>query len=205
MNNKKENFFRRIEKELKKEKNWILKKIKYSKFLLLFITFVMAYFLFKNSSTLGIEKFIFSMGYFGSFLTGCFFTYGFTTGPAIAIFMILANSGLNIYIMALLGGFGALLGDLLIFKFIRSSFKDEIKLLENEKIIIYFEKKIPRIIKHYLIPILAGLIIASPLPDELGVSLLAVSRKVTLKQFFIISYLMNTLGILIFLIIGKTI
>jgi uncharacterized membrane protein YdjX (TVP38/TMEM64 family) len=48
---------------------------------------------------------------------------------------------------------------------------------------------------------IAGLIISSPLPDELGVSMLAGLTTINAKKLSIISFIMNSLGILIMLMI----
>ena len=50
--------------------------------------------------------------------------------------------------------------------------------------------------KHYLLYAFAGLVIASPLPDEIGVSLLGIS-KIKLYKFIIISFIFNTIGVLL--------
>ncbi len=64
---------------------------KYPKFLLLFITFLIAYLLFSGRTNPKFHLFILSLGFFGTFLTGILFTYGFTAAPATAIFLILAK------------------------------------------------------------------------------------------------------------------
>jgi len=53
-----------------------------------------------------------------------------------------------------------------------------------------------------LIPVIAGLIIASPLPDEIGVALFGAS-KFEPKKFVFISYFLNFLGILIITSLGS--
>jgi len=97
------------------------------------------------------------------------------------------------------------IGDLFIFSFIRSSFIDEIKKLSREKIIKHFNGKSPSIFKEYLLPVVAGFIIASPLPDEIGISLLAASSMISTKAFAVVSYLLNTAGIFALLYLGKII
>lgn len=178
------------------------KKIKYPKLLLLSITFVIAYLLFYGNKYVPFHNFIMSSSYIGTFIAGMLFVYGFTAAPATAIFLILAQNQ-NIYSASLIGGFGALVGDLFIFNFIRYSLADEIKKLSKEKITAYINHKTPDLLKKYLMPVLAGFIIASPLPDEIGVSLLAASKTISTKTFSILSYLLNTIGIFIILLIGK--
>ena len=109
----------------------------------------------------------------------------------------------NIYLAGLIGGLGALVGDLIVFIFIRHSFRDEIKKLSKERIVLYINHKTPNLFKKYLLPLIAGFIIASPLPDEIGVSLLAAYKTFSIKIFSIISYLLNTAGIFAILFIGN--
>ncbi len=182
----------------------ILSKLKYPKLLFLIFTFVIAYLIFTEKDFSPFHNFLFSLGYFGTFLAGVFFTYGFTAAPATAILLILAGEQ-NILLAGFIAGFGALIGDLIIFKFIRYSFADEIEKLSREKTIAHFNNKIPNLFKKYFVPVLAGFIIASPLPDEIGVSLLAASKSISTNLFSVLSYVLNTTGIFIILLIGSTI
>ena len=177
---------------------------KYPKFLLLLLTFLIAYLLFYGKTNQPFHDFITSLGYIGVFITGIFFAYGFTAAPATAILLILAKEQ-NILYAGLIGGLGALVGDLIIFNFIRYSLDDEIKKLSKEKIILYINHKTPNLFKRYLVPVVAGFIIASPLPDEIGVSILAASRNISIRIFSVISYLLNTAGIFAILYLGTII
>lgn len=182
----------------------ILSKIKYPKFLLLILTFVIAYIIFRGRDFLQFNNFLSSMGYFGIFIIGLFFAYGFTAAPATALLLIIAKD-YNILLAGLVAGFGALVADLIIFNLIRHSFADEIEKLFKEKAVVYLYHKIPLLARRFLIPATAGFIIASPLPDEIGVSLFALSRNISAKTFSIFSYLLNTAGIFVILIIGSLI
>lgn len=177
---------------------------KYPKFLLLFITFMFAYLLFSSRDYGPFQNFIVGLGYSGTFAAGVLFTYGFTSAPATAIFLILAQHQ-NIYLASIIGGLGALIGDLLIFSFIRQSFADEIRKLSKEKVVRYFNGKLPNTIKGYFLPAVAGFIIASPLPDEVGVTMLAASKIISTKVFSIISYSLNTAGIFLIYYLGSLI
>ncbi len=189
-----------IEKKILKE---IKRRIKYPKFILLASTFILAYILFKSQEFEALQQIISRLGYLGTFIAGSFFTYGFTAAPATALLLILGKQQ-NILIAALIGGFGALFGDWIIFNFIRTSFQDELEKLENERITKYLKRITPNIIEKYLLPVIAGFIIASPLPDEIGVSMLALLKDVKTKTFMVISYCLNTIGIWIILLIGSS-
>jgi len=114
--------------------------IKYPKFLLLFITFLIAYLLFYERTYPPFHDFIVALGYFGTFLAGALFAYGFTAAPATAVLLILAKEQ-NILLAGLIAGFGALISDLIIFNFIRYSFADEIEKLLEEKAVLYINHK----------------------------------------------------------------
>jgi len=130
-----------------------------------------------------------------SFVAGFFFTSFFTTAPAIAIFAELSQEG-SIFIIAPMGGLGAMLGDYLLFLLVRDHVaKDAGALLKGKR-----WRTLRRIFKnrlmHRVLPVLGAIIIASPLPDEIGLALMGIS-KLTVPHFLLISYVMNTLGILI--------
>ena len=122
----------------------------------------------------------------GSFLSGMFFTSIFTTAPAMVMLYEIAE-GWAALPVALIGAFGAVVGDLLIFRFIR----DRLTAGVNRKWI-----KILHLSKaRFLAAIFGAIIIASPLPDELGLALMGMSN---VKQRWIIpmSFVFNFLGIL---------
>ena len=57
--------------------------IKYPKFLLLFMTFLIAYLLFYERNYQPFHDFIASLGYIGTFLAGAMFAYGFTANTIL--------------------------------------------------------------------------------------------------------------------------
>ena len=177
-------------------------KIKYPKFLLLIGTFALAYALLSGKELAPLRNALISLGYIGTFLAGICYSYGFTAGPATAVFLIVAREQ-NILLAGFIGGLGALAGDLVIFRIIRHSFADEIKKLSKEKIMIAINQKIPYKARKYCFLLVASFIIASPLPDEIGVCMLAASRTISTKAFSVVSYLLNTGGIFVILILGK--
>ena len=182
----------------------ILSKIKYPKLLFLIFTFIVAYLIFTGRDFSPFHNFLLSLGYFGTFLAGVFLLTVLQQPPATAMLLILSNEQ-NIFFAGSIAGFGALVGDLIIFKLIRYSFADEIKKISQEKAINYLNNKTPTLFKKYFVPILADFMIASPLPDEIGVSLLTTSQSISTKFFFVLAYTLNTAGIFVILLIGSTI
>lgn len=178
-------------------------RLKYPKLLVLLFTFVLAYLVFSGRDYLPFHAVLLTLGYAGTFLAGVCFAYGFTAAPATAILLILSKEQ-NLVLAGFIGGLGALVGDLIIFMWIGRVFADEFKKLSSEPVVNHLNHKIPKLLKKYLVLILAGFIIASPLPDEIGVSMLAASQSVSTKLFSIISYLLNTAGIFVILLIGNS-
>lgn len=181
-------------------------KIKYPKLLVLCISIITAYILFQAHFFSEFAKLLNSHGYISIFLAGMLFSYGFTAPFAVGFFASLAG-GVNIFIAAPLAGIGAVLSDLIIFQFIRHSFRDEFDLLKStwifQKIRILFDDHLNERIRKYALWTCAGFLIASPLPDEFGVSLISGFTNINKKIFSIISYCLNTLGILVILAIER--
>ena len=175
---------------------------KYPKFTFLFATILLAYLFFNDSHFAWLRNFLPSLGYPGIFITGMLYDYGFTAIPAAAILIIFSKLP-NIVVAGFIGGLGAFLADLIIFKFIRISFNDEVKKLSKEKFIRKLNRAISKRIKKYLLPAAACFIMASPLPDEIGVTMLAATTKLSAKQFAVITYVVDTLGVFAVLLIGK--
>ncbi|MEK7097669.1 MAG: hypothetical protein AAB906_02380 [Patescibacteria group bacterium] len=136
----------------------------------------------------------------GSFLSGLFFVSVFTAAPALTALAGLAQSG-SIFTVAFFGALGALVGDLIIFKFIKDSLS--VSLLdfartEENKLIKFFRKKYFRA----LLPFIGAIIIVSPFPDELGLMMMGLSR-LNIFYFIPLAFALNFLGILIIEFVAK--
>lgn len=134
-----------------------------------------------------------SFGYIGAFITGIFFVSTFTAVPATVILFTLANN-LHPLEVALLAGAGAMVGDFIIFRFMKDTLFEELgplfRRLNRPKFSALF--KTPYFA--WLMPVIGAAIIASPLPDEIGVSMLGLS-KIKKWQFFLVTYILNAAGI----------
>lgn len=189
------------ELELVKRELRIIYNFKYPKLAGLILAAIAAYFVFSRPEVGSFMAHLGSLGYLGVFIAGLLFTFGFTTPFAIGFFITLNPE--NILLAGILGGIGAMLGDLFIFKFIRFSFMDEFKRLEHTKLISsvssLIEDTFGKKLKAYILYLFAGIIIASPLPDEAGVIMLAGLTKIKTWALAIISFIFNTIGIIILL------
>lgn len=140
----------------------------------------------------------------GTFVSGMFFTSMFTTAAAITALgeISLYNS---IFVTAFVGAAGALVGDLLIFRFVKDKVSEHIMLLVKHNHPI---KQIKFLLKSRYIKwitfLAGGLIIASPLPDELGIAMMGLSRTRT-NIFVLYSFIFNFIGILIIGIVANAI
>lgn len=145
----------------------------------------------------GAERFVTlfeGVRYLDNFVAGMFFTSLFTTAPAIAILGELAQQQ-SVLAVAAWGALGALCGDYILFTFIRDRFSDDVQFLVRRSKWVRIPAVFQTKLFHRLMPFLGALIIASPLPDELGLALLGFSH-VHNRTFVPISYIFNFLGIL---------
>lgn len=131
-----------------------------------------------------------------SFFAGMLFTSVFTTPLAIVTLGELSLSS-HVLFVAFWGSCGALLGDIVIFLFVKDSVSKDVEYMmskvKTHKRLYYFLKlKIFR----WLTPLVGALVIASPLPDELGIAMMGES-KIRLPYMMVISFVMNFVGILL--------
>jgi len=174
---------------------------KYPKLFLLVLSFLLAYYLFSRPEVIIWVENLTHFNYPGFFISGIFLSFGFSTALSIGFF--LASNPQFIFLAAILGGLGAMIGDFIIFKSIKFSFMDEFRELEQNSTV----RKIEEIVKgkkhiviwHYLLYIFAGLALATPLPDELGVAMLAGLTTVKTFNLIIISFLVHTASIFLIL------
>ena len=130
----------------------------------------------------------------GSFIGGLFFTSIFTTAPAI-VFLGEISQIEPVFIVALIGAIGAVCGDLLIFYLFRNHVANDldelIKRVKNNP----FKSLAGNVRFRWISTLIGAFIIASPLPDELGIAMMGISR-LRLNIFIPISFTFNFLGIL---------
>ncbi len=143
------------------------------------------------------------LGYVGSFLAGIFFVSTFTVAPA-SIVLFKLTQVYNPLLIALSAGLGAVLGDYLIFRFLKDRIFEEIKPIFMKLGGTRLEHLIRTPYFAWFAPVLGAIIIASPFPDEIGVGLMGIS-KLKNWQFLTISFLLNSLGILLIVTIAKSV
>lgn len=141
--------------------------------------------------------------FIGSFIAGILFVSVFTAAPATVALGEIARSN-SVITVAILGGLGALVGDLIIFHFVKDRvsqhFSYLVRVSKSKRLFSIFQLKLFR----WITPFIGALIIVSPLPDEIGVTMLGLA-KMKNSYFILLSFLLNSTGILIIGLISKTI
>lgn len=185
----------------------MLYKFKYPKLTLLIISIILAYFLFTSPYAEGLTSSIENLGYFGVFIIGMLFPFGFTAPFSVGFFVALNPE--NIILNGAIGALGATISNLLIFSLVRYSFKIELlslkKRIEKIKLVKDTEKEFradfSKKIRHYLMYAFIGILIASPISDELADTLLAGFTKIKPLFLAIFSFILDLIGIVILLLI----
>jgi len=164
---------------------------------------VVAYLLLKSDVLTQILHSTTEYQQFGAFIAGLFFTSLLTTAPAIVTFAQMSEV-YSPFTTAFFGALGAVIGDLIIFQFVKDRFSAHVmELIKHRKP----GKQLMHLFKvrafRWFTFLVGGLIIASPLPDELGITLLGFS-KMKSSGFVILSFVFNFLGILLIGLTAQT-
>lgn len=173
------------------QKRW--KSWHYKNTSLLLVSLVALYYLANKPTVDNIIRSVGELGYLGAFITGIFFVSTFTVAPAAVVLYHLADY-LHPLEVALLAGAGAMVGDYIIFRFMKDRIFDELRPLLR----LFKKMHVKALFKSpyfgWVLPFTGALIIASPFPDEVGVSMLGMS-KVRTWQFFLLALCLNAVGI----------
>src|SRR6266403_832089 len=106
------------------KRRWQRWRLKYTAILLL--SLVVLYFITRLGQVSALIQALSSYGYWGAFIAGIFFVSSFTAVPAGYVLFELGNY-LNPLEIAIFGGLGAMIGDYLIFRFVRDQLYEELK------------------------------------------------------------------------------
>ena len=170
---------------------------------IIFLSILIAVVLVKTDVLIKILLSARELEFLGSFVAGIFFTSVFTTAPSVVTLGELARDN-SVFLVAVFGGLGAMVGDWIIFRFVRDRFSEHLlELLRHKKagkrIRAVFRLKLFRWLAFFI----GGLVIASPLPDELGIALWGFS-KLGGWRVLLFSFISNTLGILLIGLVAKS-
>lgn len=169
---------------------------KYKGLTLLAINIILTIFLSKFDF---LNKFFFNTIYIpfaGSFIAGMLYV---STSTAVLGILILTNLAKTLppLEIAVLAGVGGAVADFGIFRFFRDSLLGELTPIYNK----LGGRHLTRLMYHrsfrWSLPIIGAIIIASPLPDEIGISLMGIS-KIKGYQFFLLSLVLDIGGLFVF-------
>lgn len=165
---------------------------KHKNIIFLFLGIIVA-FIFSQQQW--FNNFLLHMGRFGylsAFLAGMMFASTFTVATGALILLTLAKN-ITPFWLIILGGLGAATTDLLIFRFVKDDVVDEITPIYDQITGSHFKKIIHTKYFAWTLPVLGALIILSPFPDELGVSLIGL-EQIRTSKFILISLVSHTIG-----------
>lgn len=145
----------------------------------------------------------FSTAYFipAAVLVGAMFAITFSAAVSTSAFVILSQTTGNPFLIALLGGLGSSLANSVFYKFFEKEVVSDVAAIEPK-----YTKRIGHKIMHSklflgLVPYLSALLLASPLPDEVGMLLLR-SANYNTKHIFLLSFGFHAIGILVIIFLA---
>ena len=168
-----------------------LKNYKYKNLTLIFISILFAIFLSKYNF---LNKLLFKTKYIpfvGSFIAGALYISSSTAALGVLMLTDLSKK-LHPIEISLLAGLGGAVADFAIFRFFRNGLLSEITPIYNK----LGGKRLTALMRHrtlrWILPIIGALIIASPFPDEIGISLMGLTH-IKNYQLIILCLTLNTI------------
>ena len=129
----------------------------------------------------------------GSFIAGILYVSA-STAP-FGVFLLLGLSKtLSAVEVAIIAGLGGAVADFVLFRFFKGDLIGEITPIYNK----LGGRHLTRLMYHkyfrWSLPIIGAIIIASPFPDELGISLMGLT-KIKNYQFIVLSFILDAVGV----------
>lgn len=143
-----------------------------------------------------LGKILFNLGHLtliGPIIAGILFVSTSTAALGILILFDLTKT-ISPFEIALIAGLGAMIGDLAFFRFFKGNLLSEITPIYNSLGGRHITKMLHHKYLSWTLPVIGAIIIASPLPDEVGVSLMGLT-KIKSYQFMLLSLVLDITGI----------
>ncbi len=125
----------------------------------------------------------------------------YTAAPAGVVLYHIADQ-LHPMEVAVLAGAGGVVGDYIIFRYMRDRVFEELTPLFRKFTTHRITKLFYTPYFIWLTPILGAIFIASPGPDEVGIGLLGLS-KIKEWQFLLVTFMLNSTGIFLIILLTK--
>lgn len=158
------------------------------------VSLIGAWFILKSQVFHQTLESLLAIRFLAEIFAGALYT-SFATSPLAVAAIILISRQESPILVGLLGGLGALAADMLIVRLLRNNASSDISTLATLLRVDKVRKGLKLAHLDFLLTLLGSLIIASPLPDELGLILFSESR-LSLKQIAMLSLSLNTAGIM---------
>lgn len=181
----------------KKKKVDIHKKHSIRNIAVLIISIIVAILIANSNLFHTLSMALGAFGYIGAVIGGMLFVSTFTVAIGAAILTTLIGSH-NLIFLSIAGGVGAVMGDLIVFRLVKYTVIDEIRLLYYELGGYNLNVLLKTKYFAWTLPLIGAFFIASPLPDEIGISLMGLS-SIKQSNFIILSFILNTIGIFLLL------
>ena len=168
---------------------------RYKNITLTILGIVLVVFLSKDPTFNGLISSIGTLRFLGAIIGGALFVCTFTISLGALILFGLAKT-VSPFEIGIFAAIGAVFTDFVVFRFVKNNLTDEIKELYEQVSGHHIRKVIHSGFFTWALPVVGAIIMASPLPDEIGVSLMGISKMSHLK-FIILSFILNAIGIVI--------
>jgi hypothetical protein len=185
----------------------VFSRIQYPKLLLLCTSFMAAYLLYQVGAFDALPHLLKGYGYISMFFAGMLFCLGFTAPFGVFVFVEMAPD-VNPFLAALIGGAGGLCMDMILFEAARLSFREELHRLTStglfrKAIRLLYHESVSDRLREYFLWVFAGFLIASPLPDEIGLTMLSGVATIDVRKLAVMCFVLDVLGILVVLLLAR--
>jgi hypothetical protein len=159
---------------------------------ILFLSYICAIVLFFFLGPEFFHSLVAPLGIGGIFIVGMMYSYSFT----LSLGALLLPAFLDQYspaVIAIFGGLGGTFADMTMFQMVKNNLKQEMKALAKTNF-MKAVSKLPLMKFDWFRDILGAILIASPLPDEIGIAVMA-SAHLSENAFRLIALIANVIGI----------
>jgi hypothetical protein len=124
-----------------------------------------------------------------AFVAGALYSFSFTAAFAVLLFSNLTVSQEAVLPLAVIAATGGLIMDVTLLRFIKGALSEEMT-THAKRIVERYTKRRP---VRFLLQVLGGAVIASPLPEEIGLTLLGISH-LSFWRIISVTYVLDIIG-----------
>ncbi len=159
---------------------------------IIFLSYVGAIFLFFILGPQFFHSLVDPLGIGGIFIAGMMYSYSFTLSLGALLLPAFLND-FSPLVIAIFGGLGGTFADITMFQLVKSDLKQEMKALAKTNF-MKAVRKLPLMKFDWFRDVLGAILITSPLPDEIGIAVMA-STHLSENAFRLIALIANIAGI----------